>query len=141
MIPASMENLPRQHRISAGKVELLLSRLLRSGVATSLAVISVGLLLMFVHHPQYLYADHDLKRLTSPGAAFPHSVTEAAVGLREIQGRSVIVLGLILLIATPILRVLVMAVVFAIERDRLFFIITGTVLIVLLVSFILGKSV
>ena len=49
------------------RVELLISRLLLGGVVTSIAVVLVGVVLMFIHHPQYLQSTADLKRLTTPG--------------------------------------------------------------------------
>ena len=48
-------------------------------------------------------------------------------------------LGLLLLIATPILRVAVSLVGFALERDRTYAVISAGVLIVLLISFLLGR--
>jgi len=47
-------------------------------------------------------------------------------------------LGLLLLIATPVLRVMVSVVAFALERDRRFVLITGAVLCVLIGSFAIG---
>jgi len=44
-----------------------------------------------------------------------------------------------MLILTPILRVAVSIVAFAVERDRVFIAVTSAVLAVLLISFMLGK--
>ena len=51
-----------------------------------------------------------------------------------------IVLGLVLLIATPVVRVIVSTVAFYRERDRVYVAITLLVLALLLVSFVLGRS-
>ena len=48
--------------------------------------------------------------------------------------------GLILLIATPVARVAVSVLVFVVERDGAFVLITLFVLILLLLSFLLGKA-
>ena len=48
-------------------------------------------------------------------------------------------LGLLLLIATPILRVAVSLLGFALQRDRAYTMISAVVLLVLLISFLLGK--
>ncbi len=130
---------PRPERSPIGRFELLISRLLRTGVTASMATILVGLVLMFIHHPSYLRSDADLARLTSPGAAFPHHLGDVAAGLAAGRGQAVVALGLLLLIATPILRVAVSIAGFAVERDWIFALITGVVLAVLLVSFWLGK--
>ena len=122
-----------------GGVELLISWLLRVGVVTSLSLIVLGLLLMFIHHPSYLFSVMDLQRLTSPGAAFPHTLHEVANGLLVGRGQAIVAVGLLMLIITPIMRVAVSIVGFALQRDRAFVVITGVVLALLLVSFLLGK--
>jgi len=119
--------------------ELVISYLLRGGVVTSIVVILAGIVLMFVHHPSYLKSSGDLQQLTKPDAVFPHSLAEVVVGLRHDQGQAVVCVGLLLLIATPILRVAVSIVVFARQRDWVFVLITSFVLAVLILSFFLGK--
>jgi hypothetical protein len=104
-------------------------------LATSL----VGLWPMFAHHPDYLRSSADLVRLTSPGAALPHSLRDVIEGVRVWRGQAVVALGLIMLILTPVLRVVVSVIAFAIERDRVFIAVTSTVLAVLLLSFMLGR--
>ena len=122
-----------------GRVELIISNLLRLGVIVSLLTLISGLLLVFAHHPSYLQSVHDLQQLTGPGAEFPHSPATVATGLLEGRGQAVIALGLILLILTPILRVVVSIGVFAVQQDRKFVRITTVVLVILLVSFLLGQ--
>jgi uncharacterized membrane protein len=48
--------------------------------------------------------------------------------------------GLVLLIATPVLRVAASLVLFALERDRAYMLITAVVLLTLALSFILGRA-
>jgi uncharacterized membrane protein len=122
-----------------GHFELVISELLRLGVTLSLATILVGLGLMFAHHPDYLRSSADLARLTTPGAALPHSLHDVTEGVRAWRGQAVVALGLTMLILTPILRVAVSIIAFAIERDRVFVAVTSAVLAVLLLSFMLGK--
>ena len=122
------------------KVELAISSLLRIGVLTSLLIVLVGTVVTFVHHPHYLSSRRDLVRLTSPGAEFPHSVPSVIRGVEHSQGRALVMTGLLLLIATPVLRVAVSVLAFVYQRDRTFVIITSVVLTLLLASFILGKA-
>ena len=122
------------------RTEIIISTLLRTGVVLSLLTILAGVVLMFAHHPDYLRSSADLNRLAAPGAAFPHSLAEVARGLRDFRGQSIVVVGLLVLIATPIFRVAVTVVLFAIERDRIYVLITAAVLFVLLLSFWLGKA-
>jgi uncharacterized membrane protein len=122
------------------QVELIISRLLRIGVLSSLLTVLIGLVIMFVHHPSYLRAHADLVRLTSVGTAFPHTLRDVGSWVMAGRGRAVVTAGLLLLILTPILRVAVSIVAFIIEKDRIFVFITATVLAVLLLSFLLGKA-
>jgi uncharacterized membrane protein len=119
-------------------VELLISHLLRGGVLTSLTIVLAGLLLSFLHHPSYLSSPEDLRHLTRPGAAFPHTPADIAAGLRTLRGQAVVMVGLLVLIATPVLRVAVSILLFFHQRDRDFVWITLVVLTLLLASFALG---
>ena len=108
-------------------------------MVTSLSFVVIGLLLMFIHHPSYLVSVMDLQRLTSPGAAFPHTLREVANGLLVGRGQAIVAVGLLMLIVTPITRVAVSIIAFALQRDRAFVLITSAVLTILIVSFVLGK--
>ena len=119
--------------------ELVISYLLRFGVLASIATILLGVVLMFVHHPKYFESPEETKKLTEPGAVFPHKPSEVVEALGQERGQAVVCVGLLLLIATPILRVAVSIIVFAAERDYVFVLLTTFVLAVLVLSFFLGK--
>jgi uncharacterized membrane protein len=121
------------------RFELLISRMLLGGVATSMATVLLGLLLMFAHHPDYLKSAADLQRLTAPGSASPNTIADVARGVVAWRGQAVVAIGLLLLIATPIMRVAVSMLAFALQRDRTYTVISAVVLSVLLISFLLGK--
>lgn len=120
------------------QVELAISRLLRAGVVTSLLVVLLGTVVVFVHHPHYLTSRRDLVQLTHPGAEFPHTVPSVIHGVEHSRGRAFVTAGLLLLIATPVLRVAVSVLAFVYQRDRTFVIITSVVLALLLASFVIG---
>ena len=120
-------------------VELLIRWLLIGGVVVSMAIVLLGLVLMFVHHPEFLRSAADLQRLTEPGAAFPHTLGQVVQGVAAGRGQAITALGLGLLVATPILRVVVSLAGFALQRDYAYTAISAAVLIVLLISFLLGK--
>ncbi len=69
--------------------------------------------------------------------AFPRTFSQIWLGLQGFQPQSIIALGLLLLIATPILRVAVSIVAFALERDVRFVVITAVVLGILILSNVL----
>ena len=122
------------------KVELLISNLLRIGVVASLIVVVAGLILSFIHHPAYLHSATELKQITSPTRTPWHTLTGLIEGLRHFRGEAVIMAGLLLLIATPVMRVAVSIVAFVVERDWVFVIVTSFVLAMLILSFFLGKA-
>jgi uncharacterized membrane protein len=126
-------------RPPATRTELAISLLLRAGVVTSVLLVGAGTLLSFVHHPDYTSSPAALARLTRPGQAF-ESVRDVAGGVRLWHGQAVVMVGLLVLIATPILRVAFSCLIFLKERDRAFVAVTVTVLALLLLSFALGRA-
>jgi len=122
------------------KVEIVISSLLRIGVVASLAVVLIGTVLTFVHHPEYLTSREALAELLSSKSEFPHTTREVWAGVLALHGRSVVILGLLLLIATPVMRVGVSIFAFLYQRDRVFATITTVVFLLLLLSFVLGKA-
>ena len=118
-------------------LEPAISNILRIGVATSLLLVVVGTVVTFAHHPHYVSSGRDLARLTRPGADFPHDLASVIRGLQRGEGQAVVVTGLLLLIATPVLRVAISVLTFIIQHDRTYVLITSTVLSLLLASFIL----
>jgi uncharacterized membrane protein len=121
-------------------MEILISTVLRTGVVLSLALVVLGTVLTFVHHPEYLGSAADLKRLTHPHDVSRHPLSDLLNGLHQLRGQAVVTLGLLLLIATPIVRVAISAFAFARQGDRVFTILTLAVLGILLLSLLLGAA-
>jgi uncharacterized membrane protein len=128
------------HARRVRQVELLISTLLRVGVLLSLTIVLVGTISTFAHHREYLSSPQSSGPLLGPTAEFPHSIRQVVSGVREMQGRAIVVLGLLLLIATPVMRVAVSIVGFVYEHDPTYVVITSIVLALLLLSFVLGKA-
>ncbi|MDA8372709.1 MAG: DUF1634 domain-containing protein [Actinomycetota bacterium] len=122
------------------KVELLISLVLRIGVVVSGLIILVGLGLMFAHHAAYmaLHSGVSYKVLTSGATRFPHSLAALGNSLARADGRGVIVLGVMVLILTPVLRVAVGVLSFLYERDIPMAGVTFFVFFVLIASFFLA---
>lgn len=133
--PTGAEEDPRVRR-----VELAISLVLRFGVVVSVVVVGVGLGLMFAHHPAYdtVTGSYSYHRLTSSSFPFPHTFSQLGASLRAGRGEGIVVLGILLLIATPVLRVAVSVLSFAYQRDHAMTVVTVFVLAVLVVSFFLG---
>jgi uncharacterized membrane protein len=124
------------------KVEVAISLVLRIGVSLSVVVVGVGLGLMFAHNPRYATFGGSVSyhSLTSSHSVFPHSFGALASSLGHGQGRGVVVLGVLLLILTPILRVAVGVVSFVYEKDLPMTVVTLYVLLVLVLSFVLAGA-
>jgi len=112
--------------------ELLIGQALRGGVLLSAGVIVVGVVLYFV---RAFATPHGV--VDPPN---PRSLTAVFSGLMRGDPVAVVSLGLLLLVATPVVNVLVSMVSFALQRDRRYVIIASLVLLILLISFALGKG-
>lgn len=121
-------------------VDRMISWVLRGGVTISIVVVLAGMIITFVHHPEYFRSRPALGALTNPGTSYPSTISAVIEGVREVRGQAIVTLGLLLLIATPVARVAVSIAVFVIERDRLYVVITTVVLGLLLLSFVLGAN-
>jgi uncharacterized membrane protein len=119
-------------------VDNAIALLLRVGVIVSMTVILSGLVLSFIHHPQYVRSRTALGTLTDARVEYPHRLRDVVGQVREGRGQAIVMLGLLLLIATPVSRVAFAVVAFAIERDRLYVAIAAMVLLLLLLSFLAG---
>jgi uncharacterized membrane protein len=126
---------------ASGAPEAVVSRILKAGVDASLVLIVAGSLLSFLRDGAYGGLASDVARLTGPQGSFPRTARWLVGGVAHLRGEAVIVSGLLLLIATPVLRVAASVVAFAQERDRAFVAIAALVLLLLLVSFALGGVV
>jgi uncharacterized membrane protein len=136
----SSTSQPPNSDAAALRMELVISYLLRGGVIVSVALITFGVVVMFVHHPVYWTSKTELDRLVTPGAAFPHTLTDVAASLRDFRGRGIVTLGLLALIATPVLRVAASVVLFAIQKDWTYTLITAVVLSLLVLALVLGNA-
>lgn len=138
-------HIPPSHPASAKpdgrsrKVELIISNLLRIGVLTSLAVVIAGVILTFLRQPDLRSSTNELQQLTQPGSGNPFDWQEFSAGVSDLQGEYIILLGLLLLIATPIGRVAVSILAFSLQKDKVYTLITLAVLCLLVVSFVLGR--
>ena len=119
----------RQTRMDQ-KLEAVIGHTLRIGVITAAVIVLIGGVL-------YLVQDGS----TSPDyhgfhAASRHSDNLSGIirNIRSLNSDGIIQLGLLVLIATPIVRVMLSVVAFALERDLLYVVATVIVLGILLYS-------
>lgn len=122
------------------RTELLISHLLRTGVLASVAMVVFGTIVTFVHHPAYVTSSGELDSLRNAQGGFPTTLPAVISGLANFEGRAFVMAGLLLLIATPVMRVAVSVFAFVQLGDRTFTVITAAVLTLLIVALLLGKA-
>jgi len=119
--------------------EAVISFVLRWGVLISTIIIFFGVVLMLIKHNS-LSTGWNLKDLlfyeqaTPPHRFFPLDIGSILSQAATLHPFAIIEVGLLLLIAIPVLRVGISIFLFALERDKLYVAITTIVLTVLLVS-------
>lgn len=117
------------------RMEQVMSRILLIGVAAASAIVAMGGAYYLVRYggqvPHYgLFVGEPAQLRSIPG------IVSAAVTLHS---RGIIQLGLLLLIATPIARVLFSVIAFARQRDRMYVVVTMIVLVILLCNLLLER--
>lgn len=123
-------------RIDDKRIEQIIGTLLRVGVMSAAAVVLIGgLLYLRTHHaavPDYrLFHGAD-----SPFTNLRNILHSALLGNSE----GIIQTGILLLIATPVARVVFSVVAFALERDRMYVIFSLCVLAILMFSLFHGAA-
>ena len=113
----------------------ILGIVLRSGVVLSGAIIAIGAALFVSNHSlddtsSYLAYNPGL----IPHGNFPVGLASIVSGLVSLDPFSIIALGFLVLLATPVARVVLSLLLFAAEKDRMFVYLTATVLAILLFS-------
>ena len=113
----------------------ILGVVLRSGVVLSGAIIAIGAALFVSKHSldetsSYLAYNPSL----IPHGNFPVSLASIGFGLVSLDPFSIIALGSLVLLTTPVARVALSLLLFAAEKDRKFVYLTATVLAILLFS-------
>lgn len=115
-------------------IEQLLGSLLRWGVLLSMAVVLLGGGIYLSRHAHEVI-DYSIFK-TQPD--FTRQIQAIMEGAIHFRGRAIIQFGIILLIATPICRVLLSAIGFASEKDYLYVSIAMLVLAIITVSMLGG---
>ncbi len=122
--------------------ELIVSALLRYGVLISLAFVVLGMLLLLITGETGYGSMGDLPSLLTvrdaANVGWPLSPLAVLGGALSLRPFALILLGLLVLILTPVMRVAVSVLLFLREHDPIYIAITLFVLCVLITSFLLG---
>jgi uncharacterized membrane protein len=123
-----------QPKFTDGDLERMISVVLRSGVLISGFFVLAGGVYFVARHAREIVDFHVFRG--APAA--DRLIREIVAGAFRLRARSIIQFGIVLLIATPIVRVVFSLVGFAREGDRAYMLITCIVLAVLLMSLVSG---
>lgn len=123
-------------KITDQSLERMISILLRTGVVVSGSVVLAGGIYFLARHGSG-HTDYSVFRGVETVDRTFQGILSGALHLRA---RSIIQFGIVLLIATPILRVAFSLLGFALQRDRIYVGITAVVLAILVYSLLSGHA-
>lgn len=116
------------------RVEEVISVLLRIGVTSAAGVVLIGGILYLVQYgvsqPHYQHFHREPPQF--------HTLTGIVSALLSLDSRAIIQFGLLLLILTPIARVVFSVFAFMLQQDRFYVVVTAIVLVVLLINLLWG---
>ena len=117
-------------RLTDEKLEIAIGRTLQTGVLLAALIVLVGGVMYLLHasgpRPDYSHFRGVAEHLRTPSGIW-HGVVHG-------DAASIIQLGLLVLIATPVVRVILAGIGFLMERDRLYFWVSAIVFAVLCYS-------
>jgi uncharacterized membrane protein len=116
------------------KIEMILSNLLRWGVIVSSVVVLTGGIVYLLNNGNKVPQYHTFQGLLKPF----HNLREVVNGTLKGKGQAIIQLGVAMLIATPVARIVFSIVGFAKEKDWLYIFISFIVLGIIVTSVVLG---
>jgi uncharacterized membrane protein len=128
--------VPAEQSWSDERLDHVIGNLLRAGVLLAAAVVAFGGVLFVAQHGQSPSSRYSTFEPDTEGLRVAR-VLDDVLALRS---RGWIALGLLLLIATPVARVVISSAAFLLQRDFLYVCITLLVLAVLLFSLFSGQA-
>lgn len=115
-------------------MQVIIGWILRAGVLVSMTLVFIGGIFFMYRHGHSISNYSKFTGIPD----FIRNVNGIIDGTRHLKGQAIIQFGIILLIATPVIRVAFSAVGFLMEKDYLYTAITALVLLIILASMISG---
>jgi uncharacterized membrane protein len=117
------------------ELEMLIGRILQIGVVIASAVVLLGGVLLLIRHGTVI---PDYRVFVGTEDALRHVASIFATAIAG-DARAIVQAGIVLLIATPIMRVAFMLVAFGKQRDRLYVLLSAIVLAILLYGLVFAS--
>jgi uncharacterized membrane protein len=127
----SASSTPSQETFDDRRMEIIIGRLLQTGVLLAAITVLLGGVIYLATHANQS-ANYRIFSSESANLRHPSQLLHL---LKTGDASAVIQIGILLLIATPVARVAFAVIGFAIERDRLYTAVSLAVLAILLFSF------
>ena len=119
-------------------LQRIIGTLLRTGVVTaSIIALIGGVIYLFVHGTEIM---PDYSKFHNEAPMYTH-LSGIINGVLSLDAHSIMQLGVVVLIMTPIMRVFCSLFSFAMERDRMYVVITFIVLSIILFSMFSGMKI
>jgi uncharacterized membrane protein len=113
-------------------LEQFIGRVLQVGLLVAASTVAVGGILILAHDGSGV---PDFSRFSEPGSRF-RALSPIVMAAAHGDAGAIVMAGILVLIATPILRVAFMLGAFARQRDRLYVALSAIVLCILLIGLI-----
>jgi len=117
-------------------MQLLLSHVLKVGTIVSISIVLIGGAFLIYRHGQSISDYHKFNGIPP----FIQTASGIFHGIGALKGQAMIQLGIVLLILTPVLRVVFSAIGFVLEKDYMYFGISLLVLGIIFFSMISGHA-
>jgi uncharacterized membrane protein len=129
-------NLTKKMKFKDKDMQLLLGQVLRAGTVISISVVFFGGVIYMLRHGHTIADYRVFKSLPD----FVNHPSGLLYGIVNFKGQAIIQFGIVLLIATPILRVVFSAIGFVLEKDYLYLAISLLVLSIIFMSMLSGHA-
>jgi uncharacterized membrane protein len=118
-------------------MQAIIGWILRIGVILSMGIVFIGGVL-FVYRHGHSTPDYSTFKKGVP--SFFNNIDGIVTGVFNFKAQAIIQAGIVLLIATPVIRVAFSAIGFIIEKDYLYTFITLLVLLIIIISMLSGRT-
>lgn len=124
------------HSFHDTDMQKMIGWILRIGIYTSIGIVILGGIFFLYRHAHETANYHAFNGVP----VFVHNFENIFSSAFSFKGQAIIQLGIILLVATPVMRVIFAAVGFLLEKDYLYTVISVIVLLIILASAFSGHA-
>ena len=120
----------KKEKINDKDIQFILGTLLRAGVIISMSIVLIGGVIFLIHNKGVI-ADY---KVFKPELSNFSSIAQIFSGLKTLHGDAIVQFGILMLIFTPIARIIFAICSFFIERDYLYVLIGLIILGIIAIS-------